>query len=55
MPVVFLTASDGAVEKLAGPTVGDDHMTKPFSLAELIARIRSVPDRTRDAGRALTR
>jgi two-component system, OmpR family, response regulator len=47
-PVLFLTARDGTREKLAGLEVGDDYVTKPFSLEEVIARIRAV---CRRAGR----
>ncbi|WP_420114387.1 response regulator transcription factor [Pseudactinotalea sp.] len=43
MPVVFLTARDDTTDKIAGLTVGgDDYVTKPFSLDEVIARIRAV-------------
>jgi two-component system OmpR family response regulator len=46
-PVVFLTARDATEDKIAGLTVGgDDYLTKPFSLDELIARIRAVLRRT---------
>jgi two-component system OmpR family response regulator len=42
-PVLFLTARDALDDKLAGLTVGgDDYVTKPFSLAEVIARIRVI-------------
>jgi two-component system, OmpR family, response regulator len=41
-PVVFLTARDATEDKIAGLTVGDDYVTKPFSLDELMARIRAV-------------
>lgn len=48
VPVVFLTARDATEDKIAGLTVGgDDYVTKPFSLEELIARIRAVLRRTR--------
>jgi two-component system OmpR family response regulator len=48
MPVVFLTARDATEDKVAGLTVGgDDYVTKPFSLEELVARIRAVLRRTR--------
>jgi two-component system OmpR family response regulator len=47
-PVVFLTARDATEDKIAGLTVGgDDYLTKPFSLEELIARVRAVLRRTR--------
>ena len=43
VPVVFLTARDATEDKVAGLTIGgDDYVTKPFSLEELIARIRTV-------------
>jgi len=49
-PVVFLTARDATEDKLAGLKVGgDDYVTKPFSLEELIARIRAVLRRTQPA------
>lgn len=42
-PVLFLTARDETSDKVAGLTVGgDDYVTKPFSLDEVIARIRAV-------------
>jgi two-component system OmpR family response regulator len=41
--VLFLTARDGVADKITGLTVGgDDYVTKPFSLDEVIARIRAV-------------
>ena len=48
LPVVFLTARDGQEDKITGLTIGgDDYVTKPFSLEEVIARIRAVLRRTR--------
>ena len=45
--VLFLTAKDGMDEKIAGLTIGgDDYMTKPFSLEELVARLRALLRRT---------
>ena len=42
-PVLFLTARDATADKITGLTVGgDDYVTKPFSLDEVIARIRAV-------------
>jgi two-component system OmpR family response regulator len=42
-PVVFLTARDATRDKVTGLTIGgDDYVTKPFSLEEVIARIRAV-------------
>jgi two-component system OmpR family response regulator len=47
VPVLFLTARDGVSDTIAGLTVGgDDYVTKPFSLAELVARIRAILRRT---------
>src|SRR5487761_132889 len=46
-PILFLTARDGTEDKVAGLTVGgDDYVTKPFSLDELVARIHAVLRRT---------
>jgi two-component system OmpR family response regulator len=43
VPVIFLTARDATEEKVRGLTVGgDDYVTKPFSIEELVARIRAV-------------
>ena len=43
VPVIFLTARDTTEEKVRGLTVGgDDYVTKPFSIEELVARIRVV-------------
>ena len=42
IPVVFLTARDATEDKIRGLTLGgDDYVTKPFSLEEVIARIRA--------------
>jgi two-component system OmpR family response regulator len=47
VPIVFLTARDATEDKVRGLTTGgDDYVTKPFSLEELIARIRTVLRRT---------
>jgi two-component system OmpR family response regulator len=42
VPVIFLTARDGTEEKVTGLKMGDDYVTKPFSIDELVARIRAV-------------
>jgi two-component system, OmpR family, response regulator len=48
VPVIFLTARDAKEDMLQGFTKGgDDYLTKPFSLDELIARVRAVLRRTR--------
>jgi two-component system, OmpR family, response regulator len=51
VPVLFLTARDGTEDTVTGLTLGgDDYVTKPFSLEELVARIRAVLRRTVGAG-----
>jgi two-component system OmpR family response regulator len=46
-PVLFLTARDALEDKIAGLTVGgDDYVTKPFALAEVVARVRAILRRT---------
>lgn len=48
VPVIFLTARDTQADKVTGLTIGgDDYITKPFGLDELVARIRTVLRRTR--------
>jgi len=48
VPVVFLTARDTTEDKVTGLTLGgDDYVTKPFSLEEVVARIRAVLRRFR--------
>ncbi len=47
IPVIFLTAKDATEDKVAGLSIGDDYVTKPFSLAEIVARVRAVLRRTR--------
>ncbi|YAL82825.1 response regulator transcription factor [Dermacoccaceae bacterium W4C1] len=48
VPIVFLTARDSVEDKVKGLTVGgDDYVTKPFSLEEVVARIRAVLRRSR--------
>ncbi|MBF6619940.1 MAG: response regulator transcription factor [Patulibacter sp.] len=50
VPIVFLTARDATEDKLRGLTSGgDDYVTKPFSLEELVARIRVILRRTGQA------
>ena len=46
-PVLFLTARDDTSDKVTGLTVGgDDYVTKPFSLEEVVARLRAILRRT---------
>jgi two-component system, OmpR family, response regulator len=43
VPVIFLTARDAIADRINGLTAGgDDYVTKPFSLEELIARLRAL-------------
>jgi two-component system OmpR family response regulator len=50
VPIIFLTARDATEDKVRGLSGGgDDYMTKPFSLEELIARIRTILRRTGQA------
>ena len=50
VPVLFLTARDATEDKVRGLTIGaDDYVTKPFSLEELVARIRAVLRRAQGA------
>ena len=43
VPVIFLTARDAVSDRLAGFSAGgDDYLTKPFALAELVARVHAL-------------
>jgi two-component system OmpR family response regulator len=54
-PVLFLTARDSTDDKVSGLTVGgDDYVTKPFSLDEVIARVEAVLRRTDGANASPT-
>jgi two-component system OmpR family response regulator len=47
VPVLFLTAKDSVVDRVVGLTAGgDDYVTKPFSVEELVARIRGIVRRS---------
>jgi two-component system, OmpR family, response regulator len=47
IPIIYLTARDSTEDKVRGLTTGgDDYVTKPFSLEELVARIRTILRRT---------
>lgn len=50
-PVLFLTARDTVTDRLSGFSVGgDDYLIKPFALAELVARLRSLLRRSGSEG-----
>ncbi len=50
-PVLFLTAKDAVEDRVTGLTIGgDDYIVKPFSLSEVVARIRAVLRRTGHSG-----
>lgn len=56
MPIILLTAKNAEADKLRGFRLGvDDYVTKPFSFAELTARIQAVISRTRPAAAAENR
>ncbi|ANN20021.1 DNA-binding response regulator [Amycolatopsis orientalis] len=42
VPVLFLTARDTVADRIAGLAWADDYLVKPFAMAELIARVRSL-------------
>ena len=43
VPILMLTAKDDEIDKIAGLDLGaDDYMTKPFSMRELLARVRAM-------------
>ena len=47
LPVLFLTAKDAVEDRIAGLTAGgDDYVTKPFSLEEVVLRLRALLRRT---------
>jgi two-component system, OmpR family, response regulator len=51
VPMLFLTARDAPAERIAGLTVGgDDHLTKPFSIEDIVLRLRTILRRTRPGG-----
>ncbi len=42
VPALFLTARDTVEDKVAGLNIGDDYLTKPFTIDELVARVRTL-------------
>jgi DNA-binding response OmpR family regulator len=57
IPILMLTAKDGEVERVLGLEVGaDDYVTKPFSMPELVARVRALLRRRKlDTGKPTTK
>lgn len=50
LPIIMLTARDAEVDRIVGLELGaDDYVVKPFSPRELVARVKAVLRRTRDA------
>jgi two-component system, OmpR family, response regulator RegX3 len=53
VPIIMVTAKDAEADKVAGLELGaDDYVTKPFSMRELISRVRANLRRSRTTGRA---
>jgi two-component system phosphate regulon response regulator PhoB len=53
IPVVMLTAKDAEIDRVVGFEIGaDDYVTKPFSVRELMLRVRAVLRRSKDGGSA---
>ena len=51
LPIIFLTAKDTTADKVEGLRLGsDDYVTKPFSIEELIERVKAVLRRSADVG-----
>ena len=51
VPIIMLTAKEGEADKVAGLELGaDDYMTKPFSMRELVARVRAQVRRAAKSG-----
>jgi len=51
LPILMLTARDGEIDKVVGLEVGaDDYMTKPFSMHELLARVKALLRRAEMGG-----
>jgi two-component system OmpR family response regulator len=52
VPIVFLTARDTVEDKVEGLSLGDDYVTKPFSVEELMARVGAILRRAREVANA---
>jgi two-component system OmpR family response regulator len=56
IPILFLTARDATEDRVRGLTLGgDDYVPKPFSLEELVARVRAILRRTNGNGETAAR
>lgn len=56
LPVIMLTAKSDEVDKIIGLEIGaDDYMTKPFSVKELIARVRTILRRVQEREKSSTK
>jgi two-component system OmpR family response regulator len=56
VPVLFLTARDSVADRVRGLTLGgDDYLTKPFAIEELVARLRAILRRSGPAEHTETR
>lgn len=55
VPVLFLTARDAVADRIAGLASGDDYLVKPFAIAELVARTRSLCRRSPGAAAPVRR
>ena len=56
LPVIMLTAKGDEVDKIIGLEIGaDDYMTKPFSVKELVARVRTILRRVQERGKPSTK
>jgi two-component system alkaline phosphatase synthesis response regulator PhoP len=54
LPIIMLTAKADEVDKIIGLEIGaDDYMTKPFSVKELVARVRSILRRVQEGSKSL--
>ena len=50
VPIIMLTAKDDENDKISGLEMGaDDYITKPFSVKELISRVKAVLRRTKNS------
>jgi two-component system OmpR family response regulator len=54
VPIVFLTARDTVEDKVEGLSMGDDYVTKPFSIDELMARVGAILRRAGEVAAADT-